>query len=129
MKFNDDAEALQEDNLVLLSADTLHIHYDCDVLRWNKSLHTWPQSSGTRTSEAVPALQSMLGSYIRNLRDQLQQRADRTRRRNKKRGQRPSPSLQTHQPGKEPKEMTPCDLTRPQVNSSGHHDDQRDFTG
>lgn len=46
----------------------------------------------------------------------------------KKVGQRPSPSPHTHQPGKEPKEMTPGDLTCPQVNISGHNEHQTEST-
>lgn len=74
----------------------------------------------------------MLGSYVRNLRDTVSYNRNKTGRGHvvgiKKEGQRPSPSQQTHQPGKEPKEMTPGDLTCPQVNILGHHEHQKAFT-
>lgn len=112
------------------------MNFECfkNLLCWcwsiTKACTCYHSSTGPELVGPYSVLQSMLGSYIRNLRDQLQQKqkTDRTQKRNKKEGQRPSPSLHTHQPGKESKEMTSRDLTCLQVNILGNHDGHREFT-
>lgn len=97
-------------------------------LSWNKSLHT-SNTTALQGQSTLDLTQSTVHATSETYRRQVTTSTTQGREHVegvKKEGQRPSPSPHTHQPGKEPKQMTPGDLTCPQVNILGYHERQVD---